>query len=249
MKRIPIFVFITGFILFFFLIFYFLLWRENYVYLTVALICGIIWTIFFLLRKDLRRKMLIMGICTAPLIVFDTFFIPKYYNPWLYKVIPLFGNVFLESLITAFFFGGIFSSIGQVFTKKPLYKLSKLNPLIFLIVPAIFSLNFIVPLKINPLNWWIIANLITCAVLFFFMRKQMIKNMFLNAFYLLLFYIPLFYFMWFAFPSVPLSYSSYGLIGIKIFGAPIEELIWAFSTGLIAGPIYEITRDYLKKRK
>ncbi len=228
---------------------FFYLQRNNYVYLTVALISGIIWTIFFLLRKDLRRKMLIMSMIIAPLVIADAFFIPEYYNPWLYNVIPLFGKVFLGSLLTIFFWGGIFSVFGQIFTRKTLYKIGNVNPLIILLIPAIFTFYFIVPIKINPIIWFILANFITYFVLFFFIRKEMIKNMFLNAFYLSIFYIPFFYFIWYIFPSVPPSYSSFGLTGITLFGPPIEEFIWTFSAGLLVGPVYEIVFGYFRRKK
>jgi hypothetical protein len=76
-----------------------------YIYLIGVVVYGLIWIVFFLMRKDLRRKLLLSSLVCAPLGVSEILFIPEYWIP-KFKTIPLGDELFLESLLFCFVLGG-----------------------------------------------------------------------------------------------------------------------------------------------
>ena len=75
-------------------------WRLIifYVYLVITGLYLILWVIFFIARKDLRKKMFFMSFWVAFLGISEKVFIPSYYIPQ-FKVIHLFDEIFLESML------------------------------------------------------------------------------------------------------------------------------------------------------
>ena len=52
-----------------------------YVYLIASFIMAIFWAIFFIIRKDLRKKILFTSLIGGILGFTEIFFVPNYWNP------------------------------------------------------------------------------------------------------------------------------------------------------------------------
>jgi len=64
-----------------------------YVYLIGTGVYALIWAIFFIIRKDLRRKIFFTSLFAAPLGLSELLFIPDYWMPQ-FQTIPYSMNYF-----------------------------------------------------------------------------------------------------------------------------------------------------------
>lgn len=218
-----------------------------YVYLIGVFIYALIWIILFFLRKDLRKKLFLSSLFCAPLGISEILFIPEYWIP-KFKVIHLGDELFLESLLFCFFLGGVVAVSYQIIFKEKLLKTEKINPILTLIAPIIFLLYFINPFKTNLMNYVLSSLFLSSLVTFIFLKKREIKIIFLSAILNTTFYAIFYFSLWYSFYELPASYQFQNLSGILIGGIPIEEFLWIFSFSLFWMPMYEIWRNYFKRK-
>ena len=93
-----------------------------YVYLIGSGLYFIVWLFCFIKRKDLRKKIFFMSLWAGFLGISEKAFIPAYWVPQ-FKTIPLYGEIFLESILFSFFLGGVVAVFYQVLFNRGLFKL------------------------------------------------------------------------------------------------------------------------------
>ncbi len=131
-----------------------------YVYMIGVGVYFFIWLIFFALRQDLRKKLVIASLLAALLGFSEMLFIPEYWTP-KFQTILLLKEVYLGSILFCFFLGGVTAVLYQVIFKNRLYNTPGVNPLISFIVPLFFTIYFFSPLKINIMYYAVASMLLT----------------------------------------------------------------------------------------
>jgi|APSaa5957512622_1039677.scaffolds.fasta_scaffold30928_2 hypothetical protein len=208
-----------------------------YVYLIGSGIVAIFWLVFYIIRTDLRKKILLTSIIGGILGFTEIFFVPNYWNPQ-FQVIKIFDNLFLGSLFFAFFLPGFSSVLYQIIFKEPLFKAQKIKSKLLLIPPVIFLLYLFIP-QINVMAFSF-GSMFIGALLFYLSDKRLGKPILLNGIITFVFFLIMYMIFWQLFPSLIASYNYEVLSGINIIGIPIEELLFFFAIGTNFCLIYEI---------
>jgi len=221
--------------------------EYKYAYLTGILFFLIIWILLYFRKKELRKEMLIMSLITAPLGITQVLFFQDYWKP---QYILSFYGVGLEEFLFCFLIGGIAGVIYEEFFITKIIKTKRDNSKTLMIL-GIFGLLILLfllyILKINSIYSSSIT-LIFMGIIILMERNDLFKNAIgsgvLVALIMFLFYI----IYQLIFPTIIQNWWKLNNIsGIMIFGVPIEEIIWGFSYGFFAGPIYEFWRGIKEK--
>jgi len=219
----------------------------TYIYLIGTGVYAVIWLVFFILRKDLRRKLFLASLFAAPLGISELLFVPEYWVPQ-FQTIPLFRELFLESILFCFFLGGVVAVAYQVFFKEKLFEFKKINPLLTLIAPVLFLTYFLRPFNINMMHYAFISMFIGSFIVLYCLGKKS-KKVIYSAVINTVLYSVFYFTLWYVFPQLSASYQFHKLSGILLGGIPAEEFLWIFSFALYWAPLYEIWKTYLKKNR
>jgi len=211
-----------------------------YQYLIGTGIFFIIWLALYIYRKKLRKEMLFMSILIAPLgPISQIFYLRDYWNPnYLFSIFG-FG---IEDILFGFFIGGIAAVIYEEFFIKKIKKTkSETNSTIFILALIGLALFLILNLasKINSIYASSIGFIVIASIILF-KRKDLIKNAIISGILVSLIMF-IFYLIYLTiFPTIISNWWQLEKIsGILIIGIPIEELLWGFAWGFLAGPFYE----------
>src|SRR3989344_4989061 len=184
-----------------------------YVYLIASFIMAIFWAIFFIIRKDLRKKILFTSLIGGILGFTEIFFVPNYWNPQ-FEVFKIRNDLFFESFIFTFFLAGFSSTLYQVIFRKPLFKVEKIKRRILLLLPIIFFIYILIP-EINVI-FFSISSMLIVSFLFYLSEKKIGKAILINGILNFTFFTSLYLFFWNLFPSIQTSYNYEVLSGINI---------------------------------
>lgn len=199
----------------------------------------------------MRKEILFISIIGGFLGPFsEIWYLTDYWNPQLFN-----GWIIgLEDFLFGFFSAGIAASIYEiVFSKK--FRGRKKNKYWYLwIFPFLFSGIIIVSLLIFMLGINSIYAtgmvLILYALIILIMRKDLIYNAFFSGIFFGFVMMFLYFILLTLFPDLISRYWYIdNLTGVMIFSIPIEELLWAFATGLFVGPFYEYLIGYKLVKK
>jgi hypothetical protein len=214
----------------------------QFVYILLGMLLMPLWLILFIARKDLRHKMLVLSFIIGIIGPFsELWYIQDYWSPGTVFNIP----IGIESVIYPFLLGGISSVIYEEVFKKRYQKVKKKTHhwnLIFLILILIgfIILNILFFLfNINSIYASAIAYL-TIASLIFICRKDLISDGIFSGVLLGIIFMVEYWILLTIYPNLfEKIWMMDNLSGITIVGMPVEELIWSFSWGVLAGPMYE----------
>lgn len=219
----------------------------QYAYLLGNLVALPLWLYFFIHRKDCRKEILIASFCVgilailwAPLFLKD-YWRPEYIHSSFFKNWSLGG---VEDFLYGFFLGGIANVIyEEVFGKHFCKRRNRRHHWTWFLVPffALFFLVFGLPIYfgINSIYAALCSFVILSAFMIYFRRDLFFDAL---ASGLLVGLLTLFGYIIFLalFPGVIHKWWLLpNLSHIFISGIPIEELLWAFGVGMVAGPFYE----------
>lgn len=221
----------------------------EYAYFIGVLIGFIIWLIFFILRKDLRKEILFGGLLAAPFGFSGSLFIPEYWDPITLFDLANKAKFTIEGILFCFSFGGIAAVIFEVFFRKKLVKIKsdhKTHILpYFSFIIMIIVLEFIFPDK-SIYNASIAPILL--AIFIGIKRRDLITQMLFGGIAFTLLYLLFFIIFNAIFPGyVENVYTLNNLLGINILGTPIEEFIFAFAAGGCWSAFYEYVKGYKTK--
>ncbi len=208
-----------------------------YVYLAGSAVVAFFWFLFYAARPDLRRKMLLTSGLGGVLGFSETLFIPDYWRPQ-FQVIRISDELFVESLLFAFFLAGFSSVLYQVVFRKPLFEADRVDPKLLLAPPIVFALYPLAP-GVNII-FFTLAGMLIGASAFYLSDKSLGKPILLNGLLTFAFFLPNYILFWKLFPSLVASYNYSALSGVKLFKIPLEELLFYFSVGSSFCLIYEV---------
>ncbi len=211
----------------------------KFAYLIFILIFALVWLALFCYRKDLRHQMWVMSLLVAPMgPLSELLYTKDYWTPSLSTY-----SLCIQDLLWAFFIGGITSVLyEELFAKKYSKRHARGRPF-WLLAFIIFLISWMVlgniVLGLNSMYVSVAAMLIM-GILMITIRHDLFKDAFYSALLVgTLLFISYLIFLPF-FPGIIQQWWHLeNLSGILIFGIPIEELMWGFGWGIVAGPIYE----------
>ncbi len=210
-----------------------------------------VWLVLLLRRKDLRKEIIsfsILGGIAGPLS--ELWYLRDYWKPEL-----MFDwKIGFEDFLFGFFIAGIAASLyEEVFAKhftkrrskqKYRYLLAMSLGLLLALIMNTLTLGF----KVNTIYASSIGFLVLSLIILIKRRDLLVDAvisgllvglfMFLSYMVLLAIFPQLIHKWWYL----------ENISNILILGVPIEELLWAFSWGMLAGPAYEFFAG-LKFRK
>jgi len=220
-----------------------MMYFYQFAYFFADMIIGFpLWALLFKLRKDLRHKMLVFGLAGAiagP--ISELYYLKDYWHP-----LTITGSsIGIEDVLFGFFAGGVGSVLyEELFGKHFAKRHKKREHWIFFIFPlavmALIAYNRLFPeMRINSIYASAVAFVVTTAVVLY-QRKDLFIDavmsgvlagaIFFFGYLLLLAVFPeIFQRMW----------LLRNISGITFSKIPMEELLWAFTYGLMAGPLYE----------
>lgn len=211
-----------------------------YPYLVWSVMLGMIWLIFYFLRKDLRHEMLISTILFLPFGLTEPLFVPQYWDPVV--LFKLFGLFDVESIMHTAFLGGISSVIYKEFFgfrlrkfKRGKWHAVKIMLSMFIIVPAMVVVWWFTELSVLRFSFIIIVAM---TPYFYYVRKDLIKESLLSGAAFMVFYILSLLFIDYFMGSFLAQWNPQGTVGY-VLGIPVEEFIYAFLFGMIGSVLYE----------
>ena len=223
---------------------------EDFRYAIWVFFFAIIWGVFFLARPDLRKQSVIIGLFVAfltPLV--GWWYLNDYWSPvftWEVRFWELRSGI--DEILLGFFLGAV-GSIGYevLFRKSPEGAPQSRKSFSFAFPIVAFSMLYgvgaglAVFTGINSIYASLISFALAIAGLSF-LRKDLVWGGFMSGIVssLTLF---LSYVLWLEviFPGTIKEWWYLGNIsGVLILGVPIEEILWGFAWGWVAGMLYEV---------
>jgi len=222
----------------------------QYSYLGYSLIFLLVWAIFYILRPDLRRRMLIFSLFIMPLgPLSEVWFLKDYWRRPTITGYP----ISIEDAIFSFAIGGIAYSIYKVFFNMSVAE-GHHQPRGWLVIA--FLIIIILPLfiltdllHINSI-FSSTFSLFLIAVLTWILRPDLLKPSIVSGILVVILFFLVYKAMQVIFPSA-IEYWCTGCnpLGLRISGINIEELLWDFAWGLAGGTMVEATTgEALQKR-
>lgn len=227
-------------------------------YLTFTLLLLGVWlVIWFFLSPHSKKEMFWVSLFTLPLGLTEPLFVPEYWTPPSLFNLAARTGFDIESLIFCFAIGGIGSVLYES-RVKPVHKKMKMHEqqskrhrfhLLALTSPILVFLILYVTTSMNPIYSGIIAMFVggIAAVL---CRPDLKKKILVGSITFLLLYFVFFLFFTLAYPGIVYKvWNLAALSGILIVGVPLEELLYALTTGMLWSSVYEHVKWYkLQKR-
>ena len=221
-------------------------------WLIFSLILLGIWIVIFVFRKSIRKEMFLVSLLTMPFGLTEPLFVPEYWSPPSLFNLAVKTGFDIESLIFCFTVGGIGSVIYELFfrvrhkkmsknethnAKHKYHLLSLSSPIIVFIILWLFT-------ELNPIYSASISMFI--GGLFAMMcRPDLKKKIIFGGILFLFLYFIFFVFFNNIYPyAVETFWDLSALSGILILKVPLEELIFAFTFGMMWSSVYEHIKWY-----
>jgi hypothetical protein len=222
-------------------------------WLVFSLILLGIWFLIFIFRKGLRNEMFLVSLFTMPFGLTEPFFVPEYWNPPSLFNLASKTGFDIESLIFTFAIGGIASVIYEVVFKVKHEKIKRYIRkkhkfyLWVLFSPFIVFLPLYVFTNLNPIYSASIA-MIMGGIAIIFCRPDLLKKILLGGVLFLGLYFSFFFFFNLIYPNfIKEVWNLSAISGILILGVPLEELMFAFTFGMLWSGFYEHINWYRLK--
>lgn len=221
-------------------------------WLIFSLILFGIWLVIFIAKPLIRKEMFWVSLCTMPFGLTEPMFVPRYWNPpSLFNLAGRTGFD-IESLIFSFVVGGVGSVLYLSFVRVRQEKMSKIEMrskrhrfhLLALTSPIIAFLPLKIFTNLNPIYSASIAMFVggVAAIL---CRPDLKKKIGIGAILFLALYFISFLLFNILYPgSVQKIWNLSVLSGILILGIPLEELMFAFTFGMMWSSAYEHVKWY-----
>ncbi|OGG57106.1 hypothetical protein A3D71_04530 [Candidatus Kaiserbacteria bacterium RIFCSPHIGHO2_02_FULL_55_20] len=215
----------------------------SYAYIAFILFFGFVWLSVFLARPDLRKEILFMSFVCAPLgILGDFFYRYDYYN------LPNLNGTYwyLYSFALGFIYGGVTAVLYEELVRKhhTTRRIRRMLEHPWCFWGVLLSGSFVMVvgtfiLRINSLYVSLLVMAVAGLWIVVHRRDLLIEALGSGAALCAVTYI---FYGGFqvAFPGVFESqWNIADLSGVLIANVPLEEYLWAFTWGFLAGPAYE----------
>lgn len=223
----------------------------KYSYLGYSLIFLFLWIIFYILRPDLRRRMLIFSLIVTPLgPLSEIWFLRDYWRRPTITGYP----ISIEDAIFAFAIGGIAYSIHKIFFNMTAVP-SEDQPQRGWLVIAFFVITFLPLVLLTDLLhvnsiFSSTLSLFLIAVLTWVLRPDLLKSSIVSGLLIVVLFFFVYKGMQVIFPGA-IEYWCTGCnpSGLRLSGINLEELLWDFAWGLAGSTMVEaVTGEKLQKR-
>ncbi len=226
-------------------------------WLVFSLLFLLVWFIIYFLKPLLKKEMLLASILTAPFGLTEPLFVPEYWNPPSLFNLAARTGFDIESLIFCFAIGGVGSILYQGFfnlkhkkmSKKEMHSKRHRFHLLALFSPVIIFIPLYLLTALNPIYTASIAMFIG-ALAAILCRPDLKKNIWISGLMFLSIYFIFFLLFNLTYPEmVQQVWNLAAISGILITGIPLEELVFAFTFGMLWSSIYEHINWYKLKSK
>ena len=225
----------------------------QYAYLLGALTLAPFWLIFYLVRKDTRRQMILMSVMIGLLSLATTHY--WWTVDWWQSPTITGTKVGVEDFITGFFSGGIMAVAYEVLFSRRQYKLKNRGiagpDVVKLLLFMAFSTSFLFWGVGLSSFWSSTIALLTSATIIFYYRRDLLLNGVISGALM----VGISTASYFTITTVSPEWASHAykfdtLSGKLVSGIPVEEFIFWFLAGLFFGPLYEYSQGKkLRKHK
>ncbi|HEX4542742.1 MAG TPA: lycopene cyclase domain-containing protein [Candidatus Acidoferrum sp.] len=221
--------------------------NYHFSYLIGVLIFWAGWLACYIAGKSYRREIRWGSLISAPMAITSPFFIPQYWLPPSLFDLDQKIKVGIEDVLWAAAVGGIASVVGEILLKDRLGKIRKAKrgrhyaPFIVLVV--VFAALQIWHRDKTIYNT--IIALAVAAIVIALRRSDLIPTMLVGAMSFAVLYFAMFRIVLFLYPEfIQRYYTIKNLLGIYVFGIPIEELLFAAAGGAVWSVAYEYLHGY-----
>lgn len=215
----------------------------SYHFLTLSLLFCIPGLVVYLLRSDLRQVIHILAIVSIPFGFTEFLFYPSYWEPkFLFDLVHVLGFG-IEDLLFVIGLSAFTSTSYPFFFRKqfakwegtgfsPKYRILLLVLLFVTLVPTVHAMG------IHLIYGAPLIMLSFSSILLFLRRDLLIPAVLGGVSSTIVYSILCFLLLW-IYPSIfDLTWHTQKFLNIRWFGIPLEELIYAFSSGLSATLFY-----------
>ena len=219
----------------------------QYVWLVWSLFGLVIWFLVFMFNRNLRKEMLWASILTAPFGLTEPLFVPEYWNPpSLFNLAERTGFD-IESLIFSFAVGGLAAVLYETIFRIKHIKISgherhsKRHRFHILALASPFIVFTVLALSTNWNHiYCVIAAMFSGSIAALLCRPDLKKKIWVGGLLFLGLYFIYFVTLELAFPGYVAQVWNFSAIsGILILSIPLEELLFAFSLGMLWSSFYE----------
>lgn len=226
-------------------------------FLVLSLILLVVWIILFIFKSNLRKEMLLASIFTMPFGLSEPLFVPEYWNPDTLFNLAKTIQFDIESLIFSFVIGGIGTVLYEMFFSIKHIKMSKHEMhmarhkmhYFALSSPAVIFILLFSLTKLNPIYLAIISMFLG-ALATLYCRPDLKNKIWQGGFLFLIIYFVSFLLAITLYPNwVQTTWNLKDILGILILGIPLEELMFAFTFGMLWSSVYEHFNWYKLKKE
>lgn len=216
----------------------------TYNFLILSLLFMIPGIIIYALRKDLRRVIHIMALCSIPFAFTERFFYPSYWEPvFLFNLIDIIGFG-VEDIL---FVTGLaaFTSTSYAFCTKQFYlPIQKLNPkqiiyrCLMVLIPTFLLVGLLVLFGVRMIYGSLFIMVFISSIITLF-RKDLFRAGLSGGFFSTVIYTLLCLCIALLFPDIfQLTWHTDQFLNLFILGIPVEEILYAYASGMIATLFY-----------
>jgi len=220
-------------------------------WLAFAIIWDAVWFFFFASKSHLRRQMLWVSLFTALTGLAEPLFVPRYWNPPSMLNLAATTHFDIESIVFSWGTGGIASVLYETTLNVRHRKMASderrrehrwVHMFSLAVMPAVFC--FLVFLTgLNPIYCVSIA-LFSGSLAAAVCRPDLGWNTLLGGLLFTGLYFVLFSIIVLLFPSFSGAWNLSDISGILVMGVSLEELMFAFTFGMMWSGVYEHIRHY-----
>ncbi len=220
-------------------------------WLAFSLIFLCAWLVLFALRPSVRKEMSWVSLFTMPFGLLEPLFVPAYWNPPSLFNLAATTHFDIESLIFCFAVGGlasvtyeaVFHATHEKLAATKLKRETTLLHRLSLALPVLVFILIEVPTKMNPIYPAILAMFIggiaTLACRHDLAAKVLVGGLMFAGLYFIFFAS-----LSLIVPQFTLAWNTKELTGITVANVPIEEILFAFTFGMLWSSAYEHIKGY-----
>jgi len=223
----------------------------HYSYLVGAMIFWVAWLVCLAFGRAYRSEMRWGTLIAAPFALTSLLFVPQYWTPPSLFDLDQKIRVGIEDFLWAAAVGGIAAIIGELSLQEKLGAIRRSRHRRHY-APFIIAILVFLGLKFG-LHWKMmtstIVGLAACSLLLAYLRRDLIQLMLVSVSSFTVLYFALFLFVLVFYPDfVHRYYNLPNLLGISVFGVPVEELLFAATGGAVWSVAYEYVYGYRLER-
>lgn len=220
---------------------------ENYVWFIWSLGLVLIWAVIYLFFKKGRRRMFWASLLTMPFGLTEPLFVPEYWNPPSLFGLAQKTGFDIESLIFCFAIGGLGIVFYDLIFKVEHVKMDFSEKhhrrhrfhLLTLISPIIIFLFLHFFTDLNPI-YNATISMFVAALAALWCRPDLKRKIWVSGLIFMLFYLIYFLTLEWSSPGyVEKVWQLSAISGIRFLQIPLEELLFAFTFGMLWSSYYE----------